>query len=98
MKDTRQKQPTQGENRNYARYLADRCYQQLKPLLEQLNAEIDRRLVIVIVMHRHRHHGLLLSELGGYLLSPAQAPAGTKRIHNLLHSSKWCAEMVEAHF
>lgn len=105
MKDTRQSPPTQGENRNYAGYLADRCFQQLKPLLRQLNAELDRRLVrtllalvMVILMHRHRQQGLLLSELGGYLLSPAQAPAGAKRIHNLLHSPKWDAELLEEHF
>ena len=42
---------------------------------------------MVIVMHRHRNHGLLLSELGGYLMGAEQAPAGTKRISNLIHSS-----------
>jgi hypothetical protein len=38
--------------------------------------------------------GLLLSELGAYLLSPAQAPAGTKRLSNLLRSSHWSAQDV----
>lgn len=102
MKDTRHKLPTQGENQGYAEYC---CFQQLQPLLRKLNAELDRRLVktllalvMVIMIHRHRNHGLLLSELGGYLLSPAQAPAGAKRIHNLLHSPKWRAEQIEAHF
>jgi hypothetical protein len=37
----------------------------------------------------------LLSELGGYLLSPAQAPAGTKRLSNLLRSRRWSAEMID---
>src|SRR5260370_8635281 len=39
--------------------------------------------------------GLVLSELGGYLLSPDKAPAGTKRLSNLLHSPKWTAQLVE---
>lgn len=73
-------------------------------LLGALDACLDRRLVetflalvLVIVMHRHRNHGLLLSELGGYLKSPEQAPAGTKRISRLLHSPKWSAEMIETY-
>lgn len=31
-------------------------------------------------------HGLLLSQLEAYLLSPTQAPAGTKRLSNLLRA------------
>jgi hypothetical protein len=41
-------------------------------LLWGLNEKVDRRLVntffglvMAILMHRHRNHGLLLSELGG---------------------------------
>ena len=45
-------------------------------------------------MDRHRNHGLLLSELGGYLLGPERCCAGTKRISNLLHSQKWKAKMI----
>jgi hypothetical protein len=37
---------------------------------------------------------LLLSELGAYLLCPDQAPAGTKRLSNLLRSSRWCATLI----
>jgi hypothetical protein len=40
-------------------------------------------LVMAIIMHRHRNHGLLLSELGGYLLGPERCCAGTKRISKL---------------
>ena len=76
----------------------------LSPLLVRLDAQLDRRLVATlsdavraIVQHRHRNHGLLLSELGAYLLSAAQAPAGTKRLSNLLRSSKWCAQDVAQH-
>jgi hypothetical protein len=70
-------------------------------LLGGLNKRIDRRLVstfvglvIAIIMHRHRNQGLLLSELGGYLLGPERCCAGTKRISNLIHSDKWTAQLI----
>jgi hypothetical protein len=62
---------------------------------------MDRRLVQtfldllpVIVMHRHRNQGLLLSELGGFLLGAEHAPAGTKRISNLLRNPGWNSQVV----
>lgn len=65
----------------------------LAPLLEWLDARLDRRLVQTFVRGivaplewRNRAHGLLLSELGAYVLDPAHAPAGTKRLSNLLRS------------
>ena len=74
----------------------------LQPLLKWLDQRIDQRLVrtfaqtiAVIISFRHRQHGLLLSELGGYLLSPDRAPAGTKRISNLLRSRRWGYELIE---
>src|SRR5205807_9621260 len=74
----------------------------LFPLLVQLDAVLDKRLVRtflatiqVIITFRDRANGLLLSELGGYLEMPDKAPAGTKRLSNLLHSSKWAAHVVE---
>ena len=80
----------------------DLCYRYVQPLLRGLAGKMDRRLVqtfldllLVIVIHRHRNQGLLLSELGGYLLGGEHAPAGTKRISNLLHSTKWEAKEVE---
>ena len=73
-----------------------------KLLLIWLDAQIDKRLVRTFIMtvqaiitFRHNLNGLLLSELGGYLLPPGQAPAGTKRLSNLLHSEKWKAQLVE---
>jgi Transposase DDE domain len=82
--------------------LADRLYRFAKPVLEALMRRLDRRLVqtfldllMVIVIHRHRNHGLLLSELGGELLGMDRAPAGTKRIASLLHSKKWEAQQIE---
>jgi hypothetical protein len=66
----------------------------LAPLLRTLDQHLDRRLVVTFVetlqallIWRHRFLGLLLSELGSYLAEPGHAPAGTKRLSNLLRSS-----------
>lgn len=68
----------------------------LAPFLTWLDTQLDKRLVrtvltsiVAFVEWRNRAHGLLLSELGGYMLDPAHAPAGTKRLPNLLRSPKW---------
>jgi hypothetical protein len=73
----------------------------LTPLLRSLDQRLDRRLVstflatvIAIVEWRNRAHGLLLSELGAYLLTPEHAPAGTKRLSNLLRSERWQASLL----
>jgi hypothetical protein len=75
----------------------------LRPVAERLVAKLDIRLVQtaldlvqVILTHRHRALGLLLTELGGYLLSPAQAPAGAKRISNLIHAADFSADDISA--
>ena len=84
---------------------AHRLYQHLvqflTPLLQTLDQRLDVRLVrtflatlLAIIQWRNRPHGLLLSELGAYLLTPAQAPAGTKRLSNLLRSPKWTADVL----
>src|SRR5689334_17241506 len=74
----------------------------VQPLLTWLDALVDLRLVQtflatlhVLLEFRHRNNGLLLSELGAYLASPDHAPAGTKRLSNLLHSSKWASQLIE---
>ena len=84
-----------------AEVLSQLCYVFVRPLLIHLHQGLDRRLVQtlldlmqVIVMHRHRQHGLLLRDLGGFLLRPAQAPAGTKRIDRLLKSRRWHAALL----
>lgn len=71
------------------------------PLLRQLDLRLDARLVRTfeaaleaILVFRNRAMGLLLSELGAYLLSPEHAPAGTKRLSNLLRSAKWDQKLV----
>lgn len=73
----------------------------LTPLLQQLDAQLDVRLVrtfratiVAMLVLRHRAYGLLLSELGGYLLHPQHAPAGTKRLSNLLRSPRWSAAVI----
>jgi hypothetical protein len=72
----------------------------LSPLLQVLDQLIDKRLIrtlvqvcVVIIRFRNQKQGLLLSEMGSYMdgyqgLSRS-APAGTKRISNLLRSLKW---------
>ena len=77
----------------------------LRPVLASLNQKLDRRLVstflglvMAIILHRHRNNGLLLSELGGYLLGAEHGRAGTNRISNLVHSEKWSGGLVEGFF
>lgn len=81
--------------------LRERLYQFLSPLLTVLDALIDVRLVRTfwqtietMLLFRNRAHGLLLSELGGCLLSPEHAPAGTKRLSNLFRCDKWAADVI----
>jgi hypothetical protein len=83
------------EKRQASREVENQCWEYLKPLLEDLHRRVDRRLVktlldlvLVILMHRHRNNGLLLSELGDHLLGGERGPAGVKRIARLLHSVK----------
>lgn len=84
-----------------AKRLSQQLVTFLAPLLRTLDQRLDRRLVstflatlLAIVEWRNRNHGLLLSELGAYLLSPEQAPAGTKRLSNLLRSPRWQAKVL----
>lgn len=89
-------------SRAVSRQLADQLAAFVAPLLRDLDARIDKRLVRtllatlgVIIQWRNRSHGLLLSELGAYLTSPDQAPAGTKRLSNLLRCTKWQHTLIE---
>ena len=74
----------------------------VSPLLQWLDAQIEKRLVRTflltlqaILMLRHTRYGLLLSELGAYVLNADQAPAGTKRLSNLSRSPKWTYSLTE---
>lgn len=98
LKDKRNK----AEGQEKSKELEKRLVQMLWPVLVELKQRMDRRLVktflglvLAILMHRHRNQGLLLSELGGYLLEPEHCQAGTKRISNLLYSDKWEAVVIE---
>jgi hypothetical protein len=89
------------EKAQEGRELENRCWEYLKPLLEELHTKVDRRLVktlldlvLVILMHRNRNSGLLLSELGDHLLGGERGPAGVKRIASLLHSHRWRSSLI----
>jgi hypothetical protein len=76
----------------------------MRPLLQKLDNQLDTRLVrtfydtvISILRFRNRSFGLVLSQLGAYVLSPEQAPAGTKRLSNLLRSKKWAHTDIESY-
>lgn len=80
--------------------LACRLETFLSPLLLVLDRLLDKRLVrrlvqccVAILRFRTATQGLLLSELGLYMDSysglSSRAPAGTKRLSNLLRSLKW---------
>ena len=65
--------PNEAERQEKTRGLEKKLVQELWPLLVELKQKMDRRLVqtflglvIAILLHRHRNHGLWLSELGGY--------------------------------
>ena len=79
-----------------ANFFSHRLDAFLAPLVKQLDEALDKRLVHTfsclcqsIIGLRSWSTGLLLSELGGYLLSFDKAPAGTKCISNLLRSPRW---------
>lgn len=72
------------------------------PLLKEMDRQVDKRLVRTflktleaIIRFRHSAYGLLLSELGAYILTPEHAPAGTKRLSNLLRSDRWTGKLIE---
>ena len=92
----------QGEGRKQAQSVANLLELFIGPLEGWLDDRLDRRLVrtfflalAAMVRLRHNRSGLLLSELGGHILSPDQAPAGTKRLSNLLRSPKWSHTLLE---
>jgi hypothetical protein len=84
-----------------ARTFRERLEGFLAPLLVRLDERLDRRLVKtfaatieILLQNRYRSTGLLLSELGAFLVSPEHAPAGTKRLSNLLRSKRWSADLL----
>jgi hypothetical protein len=84
-----------------AHILSERLEHFLTPLLVRLDRAVDRRLVktfaatiSILLEQRHRASGLLLSELGAFLAGPTHAPAGTKRLSNLLRSRRWTSGLL----
>ena len=87
------------------RILSERLEQFLAPVLLRLDQALDRRLVQtfaatieIFLQQRYRASGLLLSELGAFLAGPLHAPAGTKRLSNLLRSRNWTPLLLEEWF
>lgn len=88
-------------NQRQSQALGSKLETFVSPLLRMLDKKLDKRLVrtflqtlLAILSFRHSSYGLLLSELGGYILTPDKAPAGTKRLSNLLRSSRWGQWMI----
>ncbi len=88
--------------RHQGQLIAKRLQIFLGPFEAWLDAQIDRRLVRTfflalqpIVRFRHSWSGLLLSELGAHVLTPSQAPAGAKRLSNLLRSPRWSHTLLD---
>ncbi len=95
------KRTSKREKAQEGRELENRCWEYLRPILEELHRKVDRRLVktlldlvFVILIHRNRNSGLLLSELGDHLLGGARGPAGVKRLASLIHSVKWKSGLI----
>ena len=73
----------------------------LEPLLRELDVTIDKRplrtlvqTVEAILSFRDRSHGLLLSELGGYMDGLGRG-GGTKRLGTLIHHQGWKAHKID---
>ena len=91
-----------GAGRRQAQQVADLLGLFIGPLEIWLDERLDRRLVrtfqpalIAMVRMRHNRWGLLLSELGAHIIAPDRAPAGTKRLSNLLRSPRWTHALLE---
>ena len=74
----------------------------VEPVMDCLNSKIDKRLTYTVfdtfmgmLSFRDRINSLVLSELGAYINGPKHAPAGTKRISNLLRDKNWTYEDIE---
>lgn len=99
--DYAQTSPFLQEPTTLSRSLQQRLATFVAPLLIKLDAKMDVRLVrtflatlAAILQFRNRPQGLLLSELGAFLLSPDHAPAGTKRLSNLLRCPRWKPDLL----
>ena len=92
----------QGAGLRQGQQMADLLELFIGPLGGWLDARLDRRLVrtfflalVAVVRLRPTRSGLLLSEWGAHIISPDRAPAGTKRLSNLLRSPKWSHDLLQ---
>lgn len=72
-----------------------------KELFQQIDTRLARTffdLFIAILSFRNRSMGLLLTELGGYVSGFKSAPAGTKKISNLLRCKGWTHQLIDNFF
>jgi Transposase DDE domain len=101
-------QSSEQDNQHVSQELAQLLENYLTPLLQILDLLLDKRLVrtfvqccVAILRFRNMKQGLLLSELGAYLQGyqgqSEAAPAGTKRISNLLRSLKWSVTSIDGY-
>lgn len=100
-----QNNPTASRKATAADFINHKVQCYLKPIEDRLNQQIDKRLVatftklfLSILLFRNSKMSLLLSELGSFVADYAHAPAGTKRISNLLRSKKWTATIIDEFF
>lgn len=97
---------TEQEARRVSQELSQMLEKFLSPLLVALDQLLDKRLVrtlvqccVAIMRFRNSKQGLLLSELGSFMdglpgAAPT-APAGTKRLSNLIRSLKWNVGQID---
>ena len=100
---TGRREVQEGVGKEMAAGMRERLTDFLQPVREELDEVLDVRLVRTMVRgveaileNRDGRNGLLLSELGGYITDGAHAPAGTKRLGNLIRSEKWSGREIEA--
>src|SRR5260221_822036 len=73
----------------------------LEPLVRELDVTVDKRPLRTLVQtveaiqaFRDQNHGLLLSELGGYMDGLGKG-GGTKRLSTLIHHQSWKATQID---
>ena len=104
-KNILQNRKTEPIRQKTSEFLLRQSNSYLSSLQDKLYKQIDTRLAhtffdlfISILAFRNRAMGLLLSELGGYITGFRSAPAGTKRISNLLKCFNWDASIIDDFF
>ena len=86
----------------YSEQYAKKFARFLEPLLRELHERVDKRplgtlvqTVEAMLAFRDSSHGLLLTELGGYLDQLGEGGGGTKRLGTLVRHEKWKAQQID---